>query len=74
LDDDGNPVRDLPTYWLDRLAAYDPVENPAWPGAPVFDRGGFLSGAERKWGENTPLANAVESLGFDHGVDENVAP
>jgi len=72
LDDDGNPVRDLPTYWLDRLAAYDPVENPAWPGAPVFDRGGFLSGAERKWGIDDPKTVGVLNVGRDHGVDQNV--
>jgi len=74
LDDDGNPVRDLPTYWLDRLAAYDPVENPAWPGAPVFDRGGFLDGARRKWGELDPRTVGVDVAGDAHGVSEDVTP
>jgi len=59
-----------PTYWLDRAVTPAPTS----PTDQRFDRGGFLSGAERKWGNNTPSANAVEALGFDHGVDENVAP
>lgn len=74
VDDDGNPVRDLPTYWLDRPVAYDPVENPAWPGAPAFDRGGFLDGAARKWGPTDLRTLRVEDLGLQRGVDENVAP
>jgi hypothetical protein len=49
-DNDGDPVKARPTYWLDRAAVYDPITNPPWPLAPVYDQGGFLDGARRKWG------------------------
>src|SRR5690606_4435962 len=59
-----------PTYWLDRAVAPAPTS----PTDQRFDRGGFLSGAERKWGEQSQQALDVENLGLQHGVDENVAP
>ena len=64
----GNPVRPRPIYWLDRAASFP------GPIPPQYDRGGFLDGARRKWGEGDLRTTAVEALGFDHGVDENVAP
>jgi len=64
----GNSVGPRPVHWFDRSASF------SGPLAPQFDRGGFLSGARRKWGENTPLSNQVQGLGLENGVDENVDP
>jgi len=72
----------LPIAWVDGAIGgkRDPVT-----GEPVVDpitneviglqeHGGFLSGAERRWGLDSPEANAVGGLGLEHGVDENTAP
>jgi len=60
----------LLTYWLDRTIDPPPVS----AAARKVDRGGFLDGARRKWGIDDPRTAEVLSLGFDHGVDEDVAP
>lgn len=36
--------------------------------------GGFLSGAERKWGLNRPPSNSVDTFGDEHGVSDDVSP
>ena len=70
-DDVGYGVnRPLPTYWFDRTIDPPPVAATE----RKVDRGGLLDGARRKWGVNTTLSDAVENLGLQHGVDENVAP
>jgi len=62
--------RPLPTYWFDRTI--DPP--PASAAARKMDRGGFLDGARRKWGELDPRTNAVLNAGNLNGVSEDVTP
>ena len=62
--------RPLSTYWLDRTIDPPPVS----AADRRLDRGGFLSGARRKWGELSPEATEVRDLGDTHGVSENVTP
>ena len=66
----GAPVSPRPTYWLDRTI--EPV--PTAPTAARFDRGGFLDGARRKWGEQDATTLLIGTLGDTHGVSDDVGP
>jgi hypothetical protein len=62
----------LPISWVDGeiggvLDANGQVLN-------AMEHGGFLSGAERKWGPDSQEATDVESAGQEHGVSENIEP
>jgi len=62
--------RGRPIGWID-------AEQPIPASATItVEHGGFLSGAQRKWGENDLLQRPqnIELIGNVHGVSENITP
>ena len=65
----GAPAK--PIAWIDgEISGYE-LSMPTNP-VVLVEHGGFLSGAQRKWGADDPRGQQVQTLGVDHGVDENV--
>lgn len=63
-----------PIGWVD-MQQPSPTQDDDPNTPPVtIEHGGFLSGAERKWGPTDQRTTDIEAAGLEHGVDENTEP